>query len=72
MKIEASITLRTYWKAIKDLIKDYKSAEPIPILKKCSNEIEDLYFTDEEKAECLNEYFVSVLNIDVLSQNVTR
>jgi len=55
---------KTYWKSIKDLMKNYKTHDSIPVLKHISNSIGDICFTDEDKANCLNDYFNSVSTID--------
>lgn len=55
---------KNYWKSINDLMKNYKSSESIPALKQSIDGVENLCFTDEEKANCLNDYFTSVSNID--------
>jgi len=45
-------------------MKNYKTHDSIPVLKRTSNGIEDIFFTDEDKANCLNDYFNSVSTID--------
>ena len=37
-----------YWKSIKDLMKNYKSPNSIPVLKRNVNGVEELCFTDED------------------------
>ena len=37
-----------YWKSIKDLMKNYKSPDSIPVLKRNVNGVEELCFTDED------------------------
>ena len=49
---------------MKDLMKNFKSADSIPVLSRKINGIDEYYFTDLEKANCLNEYFTSVSNLD--------
>ena len=41
-----------------------KKSDLIPILKSNSNNVEIFHYTDLEKAECLNEYFSSISNVD--------
>jgi hypothetical protein len=45
-------------------MKNYKVPDTIPALKRTNAGIDELFFTDEEKANCLNEYFVSISNLD--------
>jgi len=45
-------------------MKTYKTPESNPVLNRTSNGIEDICFTDEDKANCLNDYFISVSTID--------
>ena len=62
LKIIAPTVPKNYWKAIK---KNYKYAESLPVLKKVSNTgLEEFCFTDQDKANCLNDYFVSISNLD--------
>jgi len=51
-------------------MKNYKTPDSIPVLKRTSNGIEDICFTDEDKANCLNDYFISVSTIDVQTSHV--
>ena len=56
---------KLYWKLIKHFIKSNKNAEQIPPLKTTSQTGEEVYaFTDLEKANCLNDYFVSISTVD--------
>ena len=55
---------KNYWKAIKGLMKNYKTSDSIPVLKRCIDGVELFCFTDEEKADCLNEYFISISKLD--------
>ena len=55
---------RTYWKSLKCLMGNYKQLDSIPILKQTVNNVDDFYFTDEEKANCLNNHFSSVSELD--------
>ena len=43
--------------AFKQLVKSNTNAETIPPLKVSTDNGEDYYFTDEEKANCLNDFF---------------
>ena len=49
-----------YWKSINDLMKNYKSPDSIPVQKRNVNGVEELCFTDEDKANCLNDFFLSL------------
>ena len=56
---------KLYWKLIKHFIKSNKNAGKIPPLKPTSETGEEVYaFTDLEKANCLNDYFVSISTVD--------
>ena len=43
---------------------NYKQLDSIPILKQTVNNVDEFYFTDEEKANCLNNHFTSVSELD--------
>ena len=43
---------------------NYKQLDSIPILKQTVNNVNAFYFTDEEKANCLNNHFTSVSELD--------
>ena len=45
-------------------MKNYKSPDSIPVLKRNVNGVEELCFIDEDKSNCLNNFFVSVSSID--------
>jgi len=45
-------------------MKNCKSPDSIPVLKRNVNGVEELCFTDEDKANCLNDFCVSVSSID--------
>ena len=45
-------------------MKNYKSIDTIPALHRNIDGTDEYYFTDQEKANCLNEYFTSVSNLD--------
>ena len=51
------------WKTMKGLLKNFKLAGTIPVLRLNIDGIE-YYFTGQEKARCSNEYFTSVSNLD--------
>ena len=61
---------RNYWKTLKDLMNNFKSADSIPVLSRNINGIDKYYFTNQEKANCLNEYFTSVSNLDDSNTNL--
>ena len=50
-----------YWKYLRSLVNANKKSEEVPILKSFENDVEVLHYTDEDKAECLNKYFSSIL-----------
>ena len=45
-------------------MKNCKTPDSIPVHKRTSNGIEDICFRDEDNANCLSDYFISVSNID--------
>ena len=45
-------------------MKNFKSVDTIPALHRNIDGTDEYYFTDQEKANCLNEYFTSVSNLD--------
>ena len=45
-------------------MKNCKSPDSIPVLKRNVNGVEELCFTDEDKANCLNDFCVSFSSID--------
>ena len=47
---------KLYWKLLKQFVKSNTNAETIPPLKVSTDNGEDYYFTDEEKANCLNDF----------------
>ena len=55
---------RQYWKTVKMLLKEKRVCEYIPPLCIESSSNNSYYFTDLEKANCLNGYFVSISTID--------
>ena len=55
---------KKYWKYLRSLVNMNKKSDLIPILKSNSNNVEIFHYTDLEKAECLNEYFSSISNVD--------
>ena len=54
---------KLYWKIFKQLIKSNKNSETIPTLKTVINGQEKYSFTDQEKSNCLNDYFASVSTV---------
>ena len=55
---------KLYWKLLRTFMKTNKSSDTIPPLITDLNGVECLSSTDEEKANCLNDFFVSVSNVD--------
>jgi len=55
---------KQYWKYIRNLVKTNSKSETIPLLKTYKNNTETFLHSDEEKAECLHEYFTSISTID--------
>lgn len=55
---------KQYWKYIRHLIKTNSKSETIPILKFNHNNTDTYVYSDEEKAECLNNYFTSISSVD--------
>ena len=53
-----------YWRTSKDLMKSFKSVDIIFALYRNIDGTDEYYFTDQENANCLNEYFTSVSNLD--------
>ena len=45
-------------------MKNYKSPDSIPILKRSANGNEDLCYGNVDKANCLNDFFTSVSTVD--------
>ena len=43
---------------------NYNQLDSIPILKQTVNNVDEFYFTDEEKANCLINHFTSVSQLD--------
>ena len=64
IETESGSNNSNYWQTLKDLMKNVKSADSIPVLSRKINGTDEYYFTDLEKANCLNEYFTSVSNLD--------
>ena len=62
---------KCYWKAIKDLMKHYKSPDSIPILKRSADCNEELCFEDVDKANCLNDFVTSVSTVDDSNINIS-
>ncbi|MCG7883380.1 MAG: hypothetical protein JAY96_17510 [Candidatus Thiodiazotropha endolucinida] len=55
---------KLYWKILKQLIKENKGNETIPPLKTVQNGVESYHFSDQEKANCLNDFFASISTIN--------
>ena len=55
---------KCYWKAIKDLMNNYKFPDSIPILKRSANGNEELCYEDVDKAYCFKDFFTSVSTVD--------
>ena len=63
---------KLYWKLLKQLVKSNKKCEIIPPLKTTLDNGDEIYhFNDTDKANCLNDYFVSISSINE-EQNSTR
>ena len=45
-------------------MKNFKSEKYIPVLKKCTNGKTEFCYTDDDKAKCLNDYFVYASNLE--------
>ena len=68
---ESSSNRRNYWKTLKDLMKNFKSADTISVLSRKTDGIHEYFFTDQEKANCLNEYFTSVSILNDFNTNLS-
>ena len=56
---------RKFWQVIRHFVKNENSTSTIPPLCSVSHSGEkQFHFSDEEKAECLNDYFSSISNVD--------
>lgn len=55
---------KLYWKFLRTFMKNNKSTDSVPPLLTNVNGVETLFSTDEEKANCLNDFFASVSNLD--------
>ncbi len=53
-----------FWKLIRYFVKENKACNNIPILKANIGNIEHLYFSDLDKANCLNNFFVSISTVN--------
>ena len=61
---------KIYWKILKQLMKSNKNCEIIPPLKvNLDNGEEKYFFSDIDKANCLNEYFISISSISPEKNN---
>ena len=55
---------KQYWKYLRSLVNNNTSINSIPVLKTLNNDLETFHYTDEDKANCLNEYFTSISTLD--------
>ncbi len=55
---------RYFWKLVRFFVKDSNCSNNIPPLKIIEGNYEHSYFTDFEKANCLNNYFTSISTIN--------
>ncbi len=55
---------RYFWKLVRHFVKDSKSSGVIPPLKNNDGNNDNYYFSDFEKANCLNNYFVSISTVN--------
>jgi len=55
---------KTYWKLLKHLVQNNKNSETIPPLINKTNLNETIYFSDDEKANFLNDFFASISTVD--------
>ena len=56
---------RKFWKVIRHFVKNNKSASCIPpICSKLSNGDNQWHFNDQDKANCLNDYFASISKVN--------
>ncbi len=53
-----------FWKLVRYFVKENKTSNTIPTLKDNVGNIENFYFSDSEKADCLNNFFVSISTVD--------
>ena len=61
---------KLYWKLLKQLMKTNKNCETIPPLKvTLDNGEENYYFNDIDKANCLNDYFISISSMSQEQNN---
>ena len=61
---------QTYCKLLKSFIKNNNNSDTIPVLKTVINNTETLHFTDDDKANCLNDYFFSISSLDNSNVNL--
>ena len=55
---------KLYWKILKQLNKSNKNSETIPPLKTVIDGREKYSFTDQEKSNCLSDYFALISTVD--------
>ncbi len=53
-----------FWKLVRFFVKDSNSSSTIPPLKSSEDNNEVLHFSDFDKANCLNDYFVSISTVN--------
>ena len=59
---------KQYWKLLKQLIRSHSHSDMIPPLKTIDPDGNvNIYLSGEEKANCLNNYFVSISTLDTSS-----
>ena len=56
---------RKFWQVVRHFVKNETSSSTIPPLySTLPSDEKQFYFSDKEKAECLNDYFSSISNVD--------
>ena len=56
---------KKFWQVIRHLVKNKNTSGSVPPLITFSDGNRNIYcFSDEEKAECLNNFFTSISNVD--------
>ena len=55
---------KTFWQVIRHFVKNNNASNNIPPLSELNNGETTYCFSDEEKVECLNNYFTSIRNVD--------
>ncbi len=62
--IRIKMIKKYFWKMIRFFVKNSNTSTNIPPLKTYDNNSETIFFTDYEKANCLNNYFASISTIN--------